>query len=101
MAVDAVEDHVSMASVAARKARQVIGNAASILAVELICACQALDLVSPLRPSPPIVALHRFVRGHVPFVDEDRPLYGEIAGMTVEITNGAVAAMLELVDRSF
>jgi histidine ammonia-lyase len=49
MAVDTTEDHVSMGSVGARKALAIIGNTAHVRAIELVCACQALDLQAPLQ----------------------------------------------------
>lgn len=90
MAVDAVEDHVSMGSVAARKAARVIANTARTLAMELICACQALDLQAPVEPSRPIARVHELVRQSVPFVAADRPLYAEIATLAAQISAGAV-----------
>src|SRR5204863_1408475 len=44
------EDHVSMGPWAARKARTVVAHARRVLAIELLCACQALDLLRPLKP---------------------------------------------------
>ena len=38
------EDHVSMGTIAARKAREILENARRVLAIELMCACQAIDL---------------------------------------------------------
>lgn len=90
MAVDTVEDHVSMGSVAARKAATVIANTARVLAIELICSCQALDLQAPLQPSPPIDRVRALVRQSVTFVDEDRPLYADIATLAGLIGGGDV-----------
>ena len=50
------EDHVSMGVTAARKAARVVANTRRILAVELLAACQALDLLLPLRTSPALEA---------------------------------------------
>ncbi len=95
MAVDTTEDHVSMASVAARKALAVIQNTAHVLAVELICACQALDLQAPLKPSAAIGAVHAAIRGAVPFVDEDRGLHGEITTLAAWLLEGGLDQALE------
>jgi histidine ammonia-lyase len=43
------EDHVSMGPIAAIKARKVIHNTANVLAIELLGACQGIDLLSPLK----------------------------------------------------
>jgi histidine ammonia-lyase len=92
MAVDSTEDHVSMGSVAARKAHQVIRNTAQVLALELVCACQALDLHEAERPSPPAGAVRDLVRETVPFVDEDRPLYQEVRQLAARILEGEIGA---------
>lgn len=88
MAVDTTEDHVSMASVAARKAMQVVANTAHVLALELVCACQALDLLAPGRPSVPVARLVDLVRETVPFVLEDRSLSAEVGRLAVRLLAG-------------
>jgi histidine ammonia-lyase len=95
MAVDTTEDHVSMASLAGRKALEVIENTAHVLAIELICACQALDLHAPLEASPDISAVHGMVRETVPFLADDRPLYREIAALAARLSAGDLDAFLE------
>jgi histidine ammonia-lyase len=90
MAVDTTEDHVSMASVAARKALAVIRNTATTLAIELICGCQALDLQAPLRPSPAAETARLFVRGLVAFVEDDRPLHNEMAALANRLLAGGL-----------
>lgn len=91
MAVDTTEDHVSMGSVAGRKAMAIITNTATVLALEIVCACQAIDLHSPLRPSEPIGALREAVREMVPFVDHDRALSAEVASVASAILSGELA----------
>ena len=71
--VDTMEDHVSMAAVAARKARHAAGLARSVVAIELLCAAQALDFQQPGNASPAVRVLHRAVREHVSFQTADRP----------------------------
>ena len=95
MAVDTTEDHVSMGSVAARKAMSIVGNTAHVLALELVCACQAIELHAPLLPSRPVTAVLTAVRRHVPFVDEDRPLSAEVAALAGAILSGEIAAAVE------
>ena len=52
------EDHVSMGTTAARKARAVVGNVARVLAIELMCACPVsythLDVYKRQRSEPRI-----------------------------------------------
>jgi histidine ammonia-lyase len=73
------EDHVSMGMTAALKARTVVENAKSGLAIELLVAAQALDLRLPLRPGAGVAAAHAVIRGRVPHMGEDRELHRDIA----------------------
>lgn len=72
--VDAMEDHVSMAAVAARKAAATVELARTVVAVELACAAQALDFQGPEQASPAARELHREVRELLAFVDSDVPV---------------------------
>jgi histidine ammonia-lyase len=60
------EDHVSMGMTAALKARQVVENVRTCLAIELLVAAQALDLRAPLRPALQVAEAHRRIRAAVP-----------------------------------
>jgi histidine ammonia-lyase len=88
MAVDTTEDHVSMGSVAARKTMAIIANTAHVLAIELICACQALDLHAPLKASPAIAAVRDELRKTVAFVDSDRALADDVKSTARRILAG-------------
>ncbi len=72
------EDHVSMGMHAARKARDIAGNTEKVLAVELICACQAFDLRAPLVPSPVTGAILKRVREEIEYWDKDRLMYKDL-----------------------
>jgi histidine ammonia-lyase len=72
--VDHMEDHVSMAAVAARKATTVISLVRRVVAAELVCAAQALDFHGAERASKPTRDLHSAVRERIPFVSADRPI---------------------------
>jgi histidine ammonia-lyase len=80
------EDHVSMRTIAARKARQIIDNAKRVLAMELLAACQALDLRAIQLELPSIVdslspatsSIYSVIRTAVHFVEQDRTLYPDI-----------------------
>jgi histidine ammonia-lyase len=65
------EDHVSMGSISARKALQVIQNLEKILAIELLCACQAFDFRKPLKSSIILEACHKYIRERIPHIKED------------------------------
>lgn len=66
------EDHVSMATFAARRLRDMSENTAGILAVELLAACQGIDFRAPLKPSAPLQRAHSQLRAEVSFYDKDR-----------------------------
>jgi histidine ammonia-lyase len=71
-----VEDHVSMAPIAGRHARQVVENAAHVVALELMCATRALEFRRPLRAGLGSERLYGMVRRVVPAPEGDRPLSG-------------------------
>ncbi|MCB0507515.1 MAG: histidine ammonia-lyase [Bacteroidetes bacterium] len=66
------EDHVSMGSISGRKLYQIIDNLEYILAIELMCSCQAIEFRRPLKSSALLEAAHDFVRRTVSFAKEDR-----------------------------
>ncbi len=65
------EDHVSMGSISARKALKIVTNLEKILAIELLCAAQALDFRRPLKSSKKLEECHKYVREKIPFITED------------------------------
>jgi histidine ammonia-lyase len=69
-----IEDHVSMAPIAARHARVVVENAARVVALELLCACRALEFRRPLTAGSGSERLYGAVRRLVPAPDGDRPI---------------------------
>src|SRR5690554_3230681 len=66
------EDHVSMATFAARRLQDISENTAHILAVELLAAAQGVDFRRPLKSSATLENVHRAVREEVSFYSEDR-----------------------------
>jgi histidine ammonia-lyase len=66
------EDHVSMSMGAALKAERALTRAREVIAIELLCACQAIDLLAPLQTSPPLTRVHAVVRSRVPTRAGDR-----------------------------
>ncbi|ELR70007.1 Histidine ammonia-lyase [Fulvivirga imtechensis AK7] len=73
------EDHVSMGANAAVKVYKVVNNLCSILAIELITATQALEFRRPLKTSPFLESFVSNFREKVPFIEDDRVLYEDIA----------------------
>ncbi|XP_036373791.1 histidine ammonia-lyase-like [Megalops cyprinoides] len=74
----ATEDHVSMGGWAARKALRVVEHVEQVLAIELLAACQALELLRPLKTTPPLEAVHQLVRSTVRPWDKDRVMHPDI-----------------------
>ena len=84
------EDHVSMSMLAALKAERAVALAAHVLAVELVCACQALDLLAPLASSAALMRVHARVRNAVPPLVADRPPSPDIDAARALINGGEV-----------
>jgi histidine ammonia-lyase len=82
------EDHVSMSMAAALKASRSLTRAREVVAVEILCACQALDLLAPLTTSPALAAVLACVRSRVPALDDDRSPAPDIAAITEVIATG-------------
>ncbi len=72
------EDFVSMSMGAALKAKQVVDNVKTILAVELLCACQGIDLLAPMKTGHLAAKGLAAVRAVVPTLEEDRVLTPDI-----------------------
>jgi histidine ammonia-lyase len=73
------EDHVSMATYAARRLRDIADNAAGIVAIELLAAAQGIELLRPLASSAPLERLHAAVRARVPAWRQDREMAPDLA----------------------
>ncbi len=97
------EDHVSMAPVAGRKARQILENVQKIVAIELLYAAQALDvrasqlgLTSPLKwMGKGTASAYRQVRRVVPFLEQDRPLFQDIQALQQLVASGQLLREVE------
>ena len=72
------EDHVSMGTIAARKAKQILSNVEYVLAIELLCALQALDFLREFKGGGGAEIIYKLAREKVPYLDKDRPLYTDI-----------------------
>ena len=72
------EDHVSMATFAARRLGDIADNILGILAIEAMCAAQGIDFRSPLKSSEPLQAVMKTLRSKVPFYEEDRYMADDI-----------------------
>jgi histidine ammonia-lyase len=82
------EDHVSMSMGAALKAARALALATHVVAIEILFACQAIDLLAPLRTSPTLQRVHRRVRDLVPTLTDDRPPAPDIEKISQLIADG-------------
>jgi histidine ammonia-lyase len=89
------EDAVSNGYLAALKAYRAAHKLAYVVAIELMCAVQALDLLAPLSPSPAAEALRARIRETVPTVDEDRVFHADIEHVAELVRNGDVLRVVE------
>ncbi len=83
------EDHVSMATFAARRLHTMIDNVADIVAIELLAAAQGIDFHHPQTSSPPIESVIAAVREISPRYVEDRSLSSDIRRVAATIDDGA------------
>ncbi len=90
------EDHVSMATGAGLRLAAMTENLANILAIELLCACQAIDFHRPLTSAPALEAAHRLVRGAAAHWDRDRAMAPDIATVAALVRVGRIAALAPL-----
>jgi histidine ammonia-lyase len=86
------EDHVSMSMGAALKAARALDLATRVIAIELLCACQAIDLLAPLTTSRALQRVHARVRSVVPPLAGDRPPAPDIEAISKFIVDGSVEA---------
>jgi histidine ammonia-lyase len=84
------EDHVSMGSIAALKLGRVLENARTVVAIEALCAAQALDFKAPLKPGTGSAAAHKAIRKSVPRLERDRILSDDVRAMAELLRHGAV-----------
>jgi histidine ammonia-lyase len=90
------EDHVSMATLAARKARRAVGLLTRVLACEVLCAAQGLDFHRPLRAGRGVEGAHRCLRDHVPALERDRPLHRDLAAAERLVRSGSLLIAAEV-----
>ena len=76
------EDHVSMSMAAALKAARALERAREVVAIEILCGCQAIDLLAPLTTSAALGRARDLVRSRVPTLDDDRPPAPDIVAIT-------------------
>ena len=86
------EDHVSMATYAARRLDDMAQNTAVIIGIELLAAAQGIDFHRPLKTSPHLEHVHAQLRQKVPFFDADRFFAPDIEAAKVMVMRGELSA---------
>ena len=88
------EDYVSMGMSGARRLERMLLNLRHTIAIELLCACQGIDLLAPLQTGTLAKKAYEIVRAKSPKVTEDRPLAAEIEAVSALLAEGAISAIL-------
>jgi histidine ammonia-lyase len=84
------EDHVSMGTIAARKFAQILRNAENVIAMEMLSATQALDLLAPLKGNAAVREAHALIRQSVPFAKEDRIFSKDVEAIKGLMVSGQI-----------
>ena len=88
------EDYVSMGMGAARRIQPMLGNLRNVLAIELLAACQGIDLLAPLRTGTQAAKAQTIVRSESKMVEADRSLAPDIRAVERRIAAGDFSAIL-------
>jgi len=88
------EDYVSMGMSGARRLERMLHNLRHILAIELLCACQGIDLLAPLQTGTLAKKAYDAVRAASPKVTADRPLAPDINAVATLVAQGVIAKIL-------
>jgi len=89
------EDHVSMGAVAARKCRDIVENVEEVIAIELLCGAQAIDLFTNLKAGKGTKAAYEVIRNEVDYMKEDRLLANDIAKVKALLRSGRIVDAVE------
>jgi histidine ammonia-lyase len=89
------EDHVSMGTISARKCREVVRNTENVIAIELLCAAQALDLFTNMQPGAGTQAAYETIRNVVPHLENDRILSEDVKRIVALMRSGTILDAVE------
>jgi len=89
------EDYVSMGMSGARRLERMLHNLRYILAIELLCACQGIDLLAPLQTGTLAQRAYQAVRAASPKLTTDRPLAPDINAVSNLVASAAIAKFLD------
>jgi histidine ammonia-lyase len=88
------EDYVSMGMSGARRLGAMIANLRNVLSIELLAACQGIDLLAPLKTGTRAQKAYDIVRSISKTVNEDRSLAADIAAVANHVAKGSFAEAL-------
>ena len=88
------EDHVSMATHAARRLRFMVDNAAAVIGIELLAAAQGIDFHRPARSSPKLEEVHAVIRQDVPYYAADRYFAPDILAARSWVSSGRFTVLM-------
>jgi histidine ammonia-lyase len=88
------EDHVSMATFAARRLQSMVRNTAYILSIEWLAAAQGIEFLRPLQSSVALEKAMRILREQVSFMDQDRWLSPDIEAANTLVHSGQLSELL-------
>jgi histidine ammonia-lyase len=89
------EDHVSMATHAARRLSRMVDNAAAIVGIELLAAAQGIDFHRPSRSSESLEKVHQSIRREVAFYEADRYFSPDIEAAKSWVATGRFTSLVE------
>ena len=89
------EDHVSMATHGALKARRIARNAAGVIGIELLAAAQGVDFHAPLRTAPALQRIREAIRARVPSLERDRYLADDLSWAQAAVLDGILSTSLQ------
>jgi histidine ammonia-lyase len=89
------EDHVSMGTISARKCREVVKNTEHVIAIELLCGAQAMDLFTNMKPGEGTRVAYRIIRDVVQPLERDRILSEDIETIVKLVRNGKIIREVE------
>lgn len=89
------EDHVSMGTTAARKAKEIIGNTSYVIAIEFLCASQGINFRLPLQAGRGTKKAWEVIRSEVPLITEDRIFYKDIDSIIPLMQSGEILQQVE------
>jgi histidine ammonia-lyase len=89
------EDHVSMGPIAVRKCKEILQNVQAVIAIEMLCAAQAMDFHKPSNPGTGTKAAYDVIREKVPFMKQDRALHPDINMVAGLVRDGSIVKAVE------